>query len=150
MFEAYPESIAKLRPSQVVLRYINVITDPWDQPETPLLSFLRDKLHTSIVPERLLFDGEGQIDSPHGLILNLTYRLRNPDCLAGVNFAVGEANDRPALIFEILVQTSPESAPQNVEAICQWTSEAHSVVDKWFFALIRGELLHKFGGRNEN
>ncbi|MEX2171220.1 MAG: TIGR04255 family protein [Pirellulales bacterium] len=149
LFDAYPEKIAKLRPTQVVLRYINVICDPWDLPKTPLLQFLRDKLHISIDLERLLFDSDSHADSPHGLNLNLTYQLESPDCLAGANFAVGESNGKRALIFEITVQTSPERAPQSVDAIGKWTKEAHEVVDKWFFALIRGDLLSNFENRNE-
>lgn len=140
LFDAYPTDVAKLSPTQCALRYINVV----DYPTPPLLQFLKDKLHTEIVPEPLLFDDASKALHPYDLNLKLAYALSEPDAVAGVNIATGTANGKPSIIFEITVQSAKGKAPQSTDDFIGWVEGAHSIVDKWFFALIRGPLLEEF------
>jgi uncharacterized protein (TIGR04255 family) len=150
LFEAYPTDVATLKPTQGVLRYINVLDYPSAESPSPLLVFLKEKLHTEVIPEPLLFDDPKQALQPNVLTLNLAYRLTDPAAVAGVNFSVGTANGKPSLIFEITVQTPPGNAPQSAEDFLAWIKDSLSIVDKWFFALIRGPLLEEFNKTNAN
>lgn len=150
LYQAYPTNLSELKPTQASLRYINVLDFDPEKSEVPVLAYLRDSLHTTIVPEPLLFNGSKGAGSPKGLTLNLMYELEEPKALAGINMTIGQANTKPALIFEIVVHTAPGSAPQSEEAFEDWLTAAHRIVDKWFFALVRGQLLEGFEKNNAN
>ena len=149
LFGTYPSNISELKPTQGMLRYINVIDYPVSSSQ-PVLAFLRERLHTTVAPEPKLFDDPAQAESPNGLNLNLAYRLSAPPAIAGVNVALGEANGKPSIIFEILVQSTPNNVPQSPDDFMSWIDAAHAIVDKWFFALIRGPLFEEFQDANGN
>ena len=145
LFDAYPTDVAPLRPVQALLRYINVIAFDPTTSAIPLLDFFREKLHTQITPEPLLFRAPEEAASPTNLSLNLSYRITDPDAKAGMSFALGEANGNPAIILEIVVQTVSDHIPKTLDEFDSWLSSAHdNVIDKWFFALVRGDLLKEY------
>jgi len=148
LYEGYPTEQSPLKPTQASLRYINVIDYDPNSSEVPLLRFLKDSLHTTIIPEPLLFDENINPEAPNGLSLNLAYQVESRNALASTTFALGQANNKPALIFEIHVQTIPNNVPQNPADFSSWVTGAHDIVDKWFFALVRGELLETYGNTN--
>ncbi len=150
LYEAYPTEQSPLKPIQASLRYINVLDFDSDTTKVPVLKFLKDSLHTTIIPEPLLFDDNSEPDAPKGLSLNLAYQVEAKNAIGSITLALGQANDKPALIFEIHIHTIPSSVPQNPADFTTWVTGAHDIVDKWFFALVRGDLLKTFEDSDAN
>lgn len=147
LFDAYPVDVSELKISQAHLRYINAIPYDPSSEELPILRFLRERLHTEVVPESLLFfDEDITSDSPESMSLNISYRVPSKQAVSGITVALGATNDKPAVILEIVVRTLPNESPGNPGKILTWLDGAHDIIDKWFFALVRGELLKKFEG----
>lgn len=144
LFDAYPTKIWPLKPTQATFRYINALSFENASHGPAILNYLRNALHTHIAPEPLLFEESTAVDKPIALSLSLMYELLEPRMQAGLNIALGQARDKPAILFDIVVQTTASDVPQTMDTFARWIDDAHRVVDKWFFALVRGDLLTSF------
>lgn len=144
LFKSYPADLHSFTPTQVVLRYLNAL--PVDPRETPLIAFLRDKLHTQITLAPALGETVQDLDSPVGMNLSLLVPMKGPAGVCGMSFVTGKSLDRPALIWQLEAQARDADTPQDAQGLSQWLEEAHSVIEKWFFTLSAGELLNGFKG----
>lgn len=144
LFDSYPRDLHGFRPNQVVLRYMNAI--PLNPLETPLLPFLRAKLHTEISLDPILGETVLSLEQPLGLTLNLSVPMRVPVGVCGLSFSTGRAGDKPALIWQIDAQARDGDVPADQASFETWLESAHAVIEKWFFTLSRGELLESFKG----
>ena len=145
LFESYPSEIACISPAQAVLRYLNALPFDPDNPDRPLLHFLRDKLHVTVDPDRRLFSDPLAAAKPVAANLNLTFPLDTPSALGSVSFATGQSANKPSIIWEITVRSGGQDVPQAPEELMKWLDDAHLVARKWFFTLARGEPLESFG-----
>ncbi len=149
LFDAYPTDIAALTPTQVTLRYVNSILFDPSTSDRPILTFLKDFLHTSILIDPLLFDDTELANSPTNALLTLTYAMDMIHGTGALLFAKGEQEGKPAIIWEINITAKDGDCPRNPIDIDEWIKKAHDVAEKWFFTLCRGDLLKSFEGSDE-
>jgi uncharacterized protein (TIGR04255 family) len=149
LLETYPDKIAPLTFSQVMLRYVDAVPLNALNDNKTVLDFLKDHLHTTISIDSLLFDNAEHARKAEALTLRLNFPLDKPRALGVVAFSTGLKQNVPSIIWENMVISRQEHVPQNLDAFDSWIQEAHAITDRWFFALCRGELLKSFGGNNE-
>lgn len=128
---------------QVLLRYINSLDFPFG--EQDVLDFMRDKLHIACaVPDEMVDPGT-VAGPPASVRFEVRYPLRNPAGLGILNVRRGTKMDNPALVWELLVVSAGEEAP-DLDELSQWLQDAHHVIEEWFFELIKGNLYQSFKG----
>lgn len=148
IFESYPSDITPFQPIGVQLRYINAL--PFDPESDDLIQFLSQRLHTSVTVKPHLFDDPNKPDSPTHLNLNLTFPLKSPPGVGILGFATGLREHKPSIIMEITIRSGGDDVPKRKPDFEDWLTAAHTVVDKWFFTLCRGELLASFESSDGN
>lgn len=146
LHECYPKSIALLKPSMVMFRYLNTI--PFDYNRESVADFLRTHLHTVVQLDERLFDDPANAGNANSLVLRLSLPVRNPPGVFTLSLGTGLKDQQPVVIWELILQTEGEQAPQNISAFEEWIDAAHSAVERWFFLLCRGKLLELFEGRD--
>lgn len=142
VFSSYPMDVSQFSPLQVELRYINLI--PFDKSAGKITDFLSCKLHTTITVDERIFDGDQEAGIEAGLDFSIALQLKKPDAIGTLMFGNGESDNRPGLLWQIIMRTNPANVPQTSKDIMQWTNEAHEVTEKWFFTLARGDLMELF------
>jgi uncharacterized protein (TIGR04255 family) len=164
LYHSYPTDLAPFTPIQATLRYVDSVEfDPKNN--GPLLVFLRERLHTSVEIDRLLFESEDERTdpifssqeertNPLGLNLSVTLRLQKPNGIVTLTIAKGTITEGsrkvPSLIWETSVHSKANNVPNTVEHWQNWIDDAHRVSDRVFFALTRGDLLKTFEGEHAN
>lgn len=146
LMQSYPSEISPLRLSQIALRYIDYVQFDPDTSISPMLEFLRESLHTTIAVDPLVFSDPNEAESPLGLNLSLTYRTQKPKGVVMLTLGNGTNAGVPSIIWETKVISTGTDVPISLPEFEPWLDEAHTVSDKWFFALIRGKLLSSFEG----
>ncbi|MBU1661088.1 MAG: TIGR04255 family protein [Chloroflexi bacterium] len=137
----------KLRVTSVMLRYINAVDLNWT--ESNALEFLASKLHTVFQLPPQISEAETISGVPTSLNLQIGYPLQQPKGQGIVRFASGRKGQDLGLIWELMVHSQNEDAPQltALETFWAWLCKAHDdVIEKWFFALIEGDLEQQFRG----
>lgn len=143
LFESYPNEIAPLTPTAAELKYINAV--PVNLADTNgILSFLQQSLHTTLQIDPRLFDDSQSATKPLELNLTLTYPLTKPQGVGILLFATGMKGQQPSLIWQIIVRSTSDKAPQKASDFDSWLVDAHAVVKRWFGTLCRGPLLKTF------
>jgi uncharacterized protein (TIGR04255 family) len=140
------ENSAGLNVIGAELRYINAVALNWL--EEDVLQFLDQGLHTTVsLPDKI---GQSEVISgfPTELRMQLGYPLETPPGHGIVRLATGHKGQEPAVVWEIVVHSENEDAPQltALETFWDWLLSAHSVIEDWFFALIEGDLEQRFRG----
>jgi len=96
-----------------------------------------------VVPEKIL-KGEEVSGPPQGLQLMMNFDLKTPRGVGSIRLGTGTKKERPALIWDLNITSSNNECPQNIEHFKNWLITAHDVAEKWFFALIEGDLERQF------
>jgi len=145
---AYEGSSPRPRFVSALLRFINAID--FDARTEDVLSRL-GAFHTGLrLPDKVT--AAPQVSGPAAsLQLSSTWRLERPAGVGSIAFSTGTREGRPALIWEIKVQSNDEQVPQESDALENWLAKAHEVVETLFFALIEGEMERAFdaGGSDD-
>ena len=141
LFSSYPTEVHIFKPTRIILRYINAISSGFIDSQPPVLNFLRDQLHTRIEVEPKLFESP---ESPEMARLQLAYPLLKPRASGRLALAYGITSDPSSFLLEISIDSAKNAVPDSENGMMQWLDDAHDVVDKWFFGLIRGDLLTRF------
>jgi uncharacterized protein (TIGR04255 family) len=143
LFSAHPDK-QKLRIQDLTLRYIDAVNVDFRQESA--FKFLQEKMQTNILLPDALFDGERVKRNPTAFNWQASFPNELPGGLMTLRFAVGTHRDRPALIWETLVQTAREDISTLPDGFLSWLDQAHELTDDWFFKLIEGELERRFSG----
>lgn len=140
--ELYPKGAKPLNFIKSELRYINAV--PFDPKSDSPFTFLQEKLHLKVEAPSDLFSGGEVGTQPLGMGLNLAFPVGRPvgNLLLSIN--LGEANEKPAYLFQILLHSLGETAPQDQESFEAWTSQAHEVAEMTFISLCKGPLMQRF------
>jgi hypothetical protein len=93
-----------------------------------------------------LFDSRRVGRDPAAFNWQASFPNEIPGGLMTLRFAVGKHKDRPALIWETLVQTTRDCIPALPDGFTVWLGQAHDLTDDWFFKFIEGELGRRFSG----
>jgi uncharacterized protein (TIGR04255 family) len=144
LFESFPTEISPLKPTQVEIRYINMI--PYDISNGNITGFLKEKLHIDIRLDEKLFDGPHDVAAENDLNFSISLSLKEPRGIGTLVFASGESDNRTGILWQLIIRTHPDFVPNSAEGIISWVNDAHGVVDDWFFKLARGELMKTFDG----
>lgn len=128
----------------VLLRYINAVE--LDATKVDALAYMGDKLHTQFsLPEGITATPEIS-GPPQGLQMSVQYALTAPRAVASIGFSTGDRRGKPSLLWELTILSTNDDAPADAAAFETWLGGAHDIVEKWFFALIEGELDQAFNG----
>lgn len=131
--------------SSILLRYINAVEVDIDKQN--VIDFVSAKLHTSLALPKEITESEVIDGLPQGLMLTVPYRINSPKSIAILRIASGQKHDKPAVVWEVNIQSLPESVPQTKTEFSNWLIAAHDVVEHWFFTLIAGDLEKMFGDK---
>lgn len=138
IYASYPSEIYPFKPTSVQLRYIDAIE--LDAEKSNPVTFLREYLHTNIQVDPRIDSSE----EPAKFRLNLTFPLSSPIGVGVLSFASGVHQSRPAIILDTSIRSDGDDAPKKQADFAAWFSDAHAVVERWFFTLCRGKLLERF------
>ena len=129
--------------TRVTLRYINSLEFRFE--EQNVLDFMRDKLHIACAIPREMVTPDTVAGPPASVRFEVRYPLTRPDALGILNVRRGTRADKAALVWELLVVSADRQVP-DLDELPQWLSDAHGVVEPWFFRLIEGDLYRLFQG----
>lgn len=141
LYDAHP-SRESINISQLLLRYINALE--FDYLSQDLMAFLSKKMRTYVSVPRELFQQTPVGEKPHGLNLQLTFPAETPRGVLHVGFGTGRKKDRPALMWELQVRSAGSDVPEMPVAFDTWLTAAHGLAERWFFEMVKGELLESF------
>jgi len=141
LFEVHPgRDILKM--SSLLLRYIDA--KEFDYKKNDVVRFLGEKMGIPLSLPPKLFNGTGVEDVARSFSWNSSFPCNKPKGLAILKFATGMSNGKPALIWEQIVKSVHDDAPEMPDAFEDWITEAHEVTESWFLSLIEGELEREF------
>jgi len=143
LFDAYPAK-QDLRIENMSLRFIDA--EPLDFEKFSVFSFLRDKMKLQVMLPDIFFGDTGVNGNPVNFNWQSSFLCEKPKGRATIRFASGKRDDRPALIWETLVQAAGSDLPAMPTGFNDWLADAHTLTDDWFFKLIEGELERKYSG----
>jgi uncharacterized protein (TIGR04255 family) len=129
---------------ELTLRYIDAVEVDFTQES--VFEFLRAKMKTNISLPDTLFDGGRVKKNPTVFNWQASFPHDEPGGLVTLRFAVGQRSNKPALIWETLVQAARERMPAIPNGFSEWLGKAHDLTDDWFFKLIEGALERRFSG----
>lgn len=142
LFQAYPDSSDNLKVNRIMLRYIDAVD--YDFGKDYIFDFLRNKLKTELVLSSNLFRDTGVSESPLALDMRFAFSSTKPKGVIRLRFVRGQRKNIDALIWETMVESSPDDAFKNQSDISNWIKKAHELTDDWFFKLIEGDLQRRF------
>jgi len=130
--------------SSILLRYINAVeVDPGG---TDIIGYMSAKLHTRVaLPEDVVASPQ-IVGAPVGFYLSTSYPLNTPESVGTIRLATGQSSGKPAVIWDLSIQSEKDQSPREVGECEAWLKDAHNVAESWFFSLIKGELEGQFGG----
>jgi len=126
----------------LMLRYIDACD--FDYRQSNVLEFLSSNLKINASINDELFKEAPVEKIPLGVDLKFTYPLHKPRGVIHFRCARGVKKDKPALVWETVVQSLGRDVPQNEDEIVKWADDAHALTHKWFFKMIDGKLLEDF------
>jgi len=139
--EAHPKG-KELVAKSFILRYINAPEFPFNKES--ILNFIENNFKTRIALDQDLFTVGGSTQMPAELLLRLSFPLTQPVGFVTVQFATGMKLDKQALIWELIVSSSPPQIETLLQGASKWLNEAHDVIEHWFIKLAEGGLLESF------
>ena len=142
LLAAYPDK-KSLNFNDILLRYIDAYE--FDFNKNNILEFLHQKMKIKNEITEELVEGISDLNKiPIVIDLRYSFPILNPEGLLNVRFTRGDSNGKSSLIWETVVQLKGSRVPQNKGDIMDWISSAHGLTHKWFFNLIKGDLLEEF------
>ncbi len=142
LYDIYPDAKTNLIINGLSLRYINAV--PFDFKNENILDFLKEKFKTEINLHQELFGDKKVNKFPIGLDLRFSFDSKKPKGIMNLRFARGKKKEADVLIWETVVQSTPEDTPNIKDKIIAWTNDAHVLTKDWFCRLIKGELMELF------
>lgn len=129
--------------TRMLLRFMNGIN--LDYTKEDVLAFTREKLHTDIQLPAAMTAGGQTAGLPGSMNLQLDYPFDERIGRGGLQIATGKQEGENAVIVQLSVRND-EEVPQSADAFSKWLTEAHDLIENWFFALIEGDLEKSFAG----
>lgn len=123
------------------LRYIDAVALPDDSDP---LAFIGAKLKTQLQLPAALFASGRVTEQAKGLDVRVAMPCNAPQGQIALQFRSGQREEKPAVIWEVALQSLGADVPKDVTAFQAWLQSAHELLDEWFFSLIEGDLLAEF------
>jgi uncharacterized protein (TIGR04255 family) len=141
--ELYPAGAFPLNFIKAELRFVNGVR--FDPQLNHPLQFLREMLNTKIEFNPELFASQEISSKPLAVALNVAYPLSSPVGNFALSVGMGQIEGKPALIFQTMIQSVGETAPQNGTSLAAWLKQAHQTASHAFLSMCHGPLLQKMG-----
>jgi len=139
--ELYPQTNGNFAIKRLQLRYIDAIE--FDFNKSNILTFLNDKLKVNFEFQQKLFNETIQ-PIPTSIDFNIGFPTTNPNGELKCRFIRGKKNQRDALIWETIIESTEQAVPSNLMAVKNWVVEAHNITHSWFLKMIEGDLRRRF------
>lgn len=133
----------EFRATSYTLKYINAIQ--FDYTKGNVVEFLKDKLHINIDFSDHFFQDEGIQAKPSNMILNITFPSAQLKGLLTNQIGTGLSNNVPSIVWEIGFASDDDLPDIFSSNFVDWLDNAHSLIERWFFYAIEGELERVFG-----
>ena len=143
LYEAHPKK-NELKITSLTLRYIDAVD--FDYSKENAYDFLKKMLKVSVELPTNLFDDSGVEKRPSMFAWHSTFECSNPKGQVTIRFATGQKDNRPAILWETMVQSVEGDVPPMPAGFETWIDAAHTITDDWFYKLIEGELERRFDG----
>ena len=130
--------------TSILLRYINGIEIDFEREN--FIDYVSSNLHTSIVLPKDILDSPRISGFPEQVQLLVANPLKNPNGVASIRIASGKLSGKPAVIWELNIQSTNDDVPQEENGFETWLVKSHETIESWFFTFIQGDLLKQFGG----
>ncbi|MBX3449648.1 MAG: TIGR04255 family protein [Planctomycetaceae bacterium] len=143
LFDCYPKA-ASLNVNTLLLRYIDAIELPSTNGD--FLTYLQNMLKVSVNLPPTFFENTNVESSPVHFQLHQAFQCAAPAGQLQLRIAIGQKGDRPALIWETIMQSSHAEVPKMLDNFESWLDASHKLVNDWFFKMIEGELHRRFRG----
>lgn len=143
LFNAHPAK-EQFNAQDLTLRYIDAVAVDFSRDS--VFNFLQDKMKTNISLPDGLFVGGRVKKNPAAFNWQTSFFTDDPVGIITLRFAIGSHLDKPALIWETLVQTESGHIPTIPDGFSKWIDKAHDLTGDWFFRLIGDELKERFSG----
>ncbi len=145
VFEAftdfYPASTFPLNILKTELRFVNAVdVEAGINP----VKFFEENLNTRLELDSDLFTKNKMKPFPEALTLNAGFQIEEPVGNAMLGIGSGGVEDKPAIIQQMLFNSTGENAPQDLGSLDPWLDSMHSIAKNWFETLFKGKLLQKF------
>jgi len=126
------------------LRFLNAIA--LDFEKTSVLEFLDQMMRTNLlVPEEILNDS--QIDRrPKSVNSEIVFPAKSPAGSLALAFRTGLKNREKVLVLDLSITSSGPEVPESPDNFGTWLADAHLLIERTFFELIKGELERRFSG----
>jgi len=143
LYDAHP-SVSDLKITNLILRYIDAVE--FNHIENNVFDFLKDKLKLGTSLPATLFENTGVEDKPNTLAWKTSFRCEKPKGTIITRFATGHKSNKPAVVWETIVESAHEDLPEMPKEFETWIDTAHDITSAWFFKMIEGELKRRFSG----
>ncbi len=138
---AYPTQ-GKLEVESLMLRYINAVE--FDFVQNDILTFLKEKLKLDVALPKSLFTSNQISKKPKAFNWQIAFDIEEISSVITLRFSTGHRHNKPAIIWETLVQTDNKIVPDIPGGFMEWLVKAHNWIDDWFFKIIEGDLEEEF------
>lgn len=143
-FEVYPD-IPNLKIESLSLRYLNSLELDFESEN--IHQFLREKMKISILYPESLFDNSEVIEKPLSMKITTAFKCIDPEGIIRIRLGSGTVEGKKSLIWETTFRTEEQGIIlKSLESLTTWLTDAHNVIEDWFFKIIEGELERRFMG----
>lgn len=128
--------------TDLLLRYINGVH--FDYRSENGLAFLREKLHVALQSPPIVVGGPASDMNPSQFEFNISIPSQQPSGFARLGIASGKISNIPGVIFTLSLTTDTENTPQTSADIERWLDQGHTLLERWFLAIVDGDLFQEF------
>lgn len=137
LFDAYSNTDFELRPSSLLLRYINGVELEGGE---DIISFLNQNFRMNINIDEKIFSKTSVSNLPLGADLRFYFPCEQPKGTVNLRFAKGKKDNKDSLIWELQMQ-GINDVMKNQEEITQWCAQAHEILEQTFFGMLQEVFL---------
>jgi uncharacterized protein (TIGR04255 family) len=141
LYDLYKDLNGNFKINGSMLRYIDAIRYNYNK---NVFDFIKNNMKTDIHIYDELFANQNVNPIPHYFDLMFTYELKKPKGAIHLRFTRGIGKDKNKLIWETVVNSLEQDAPNSKKNIMKWAEQAHDLTDEWFFKIIEGKLAKRF------
>lgn len=117
-----------------------------DLSKTDFQKFAKEMLNADLTFPSTIYQSSGNLGAAcDGLGIEYARKVRDPSGLASIRIASGYKLDKPAIIWELTVNSIGDDVPQTETRLLEWLDSAHKVVESWFFSLMSRDLAELLG-----
>jgi len=126
---------------KLMLRYIDAVDFDF---ENNAFEFLKEKMKIDVNLYEKLFEDTGISEKPLGFNFIMSFKSTKPIGVMSLRFSRGKKDNVDAIIWETLIHSMGEDAPDIKKEIMTWVNEGHELTHDWFFKIIKGDLETRF------